>query len=212
MDDTLKKIIIYLVITIVIIGIIYVAYRLIMNTPLGKGLGKFLNGVGGVLAAAGAQLQTCNKSGYFNVSKGCWLGVAGVAIGALYGGAWLYGRFKTTSGNDTIDKTAQLAEENPVDVAGRITDGMDVEGINALDDNVVNQAAIQKMLIRKAATDYNDRVDSSGLSPQEVQQLRTMNQSDYNAAIAEANEGLTAEQQTDSDDVATQFVDEPVFA
>lgn len=211
MDYDVKKLIITLVIIIVIISIVYVSYRLIMNTPLGRGLNKFLDGVSGVLGGIGAQLETCNTVGYFNVGKGCWTGVLGLGIGIIFGGAWLYSRFKTTSGNKTLDKTAQLAEENPSDVASRITNGLDINKINSLPDNSVNDAAIQKMLARKVANDYNQRVNDAGLNPTEVQELKNMNQVEYNASIAEINEDLTSEQQTESDSTANDIVDPPVF-
>ena len=74
--------------SIVVIGIVaYVGYLMLISTPVGKGLNKFMGGIGAVLGAVGAQLDTCATNGMFG--KGCYLGYGGIAVGAAFAVAWV---------------------------------------------------------------------------------------------------------------------------
>lgn len=82
MDELLQKILTFLITTTIVIIIIAVGWRLLMNTPVGKGLNQFLGGVGAVLGAVGEQLDDCVQNGIFG--SGCYLGWGGIAIGGVY--------------------------------------------------------------------------------------------------------------------------------
>lgn len=212
MDYDVKKLIITLVIIIVIISIVYVSYRLIMNTPLGRGLNKFLDGVSGILAGIGAQLETCNKVGYFNVGKGCWTGVLALGIGILFGGAWLYSKFKTTSGNDSIDRTAQMRETSADQVVQDVISRLDLNKVNQLGDNPADNAALQKSLTRASFSEELKAINNSPNNPAARAAAKTAAKLRYDAKIDEINKGLSDNDEIEeSDTTANDIVDPPVF-
>ena len=219
MDPQIKQLIIWLVSAIAIIGLLWLAYSLLMKTAIGKGLNQFLGGVGAVLGAVGAQLTTCANSGFFNVDKGCWLGFAGLGIGIIYAGANVFGFFWKNP-RQTGSDNARLRGESDADYAkrfgkelGEMKNG-DGVGLNGLPESKVNDAAVRKVAIRKEANDYNKTLDQSDLSPNEIAQKRAGAKARYNAENAAINEELNEDGDndvTDADDTADGFEPEPVF-
>jgi hypothetical protein len=207
MDLEIKHLIILLVTAIAVIGLLWLSYYLLMKTPIGKGLNGFLGGVGAVLGAVGAQLSTCGKSGFFDVDKGCWLGVAGIGIGVLWAGSTAFGFFWK---NPRIDKTAELRGESSADTAARMGKELGEQGLNN-PDLEVNDAAMRKILNRKTANDLNEELAKSNLSPEDLKSISEEAKAQYEAENSSINEGLTEEEQNATDDTANDFQPEPEF-
>ena len=184
---------------------------MLMSTPLGKGLGDFLGGIGGILGAVGTQLETCNKDGYFNVSKGCWVGVGGIAIGVVFGGAWIASKVIDTR-NANINKQAQLKGESISKTVSDFAKSLDLK-MNELSGSKIDSAAIRKALNRKAANSLNETLKSSNLKPDDLKELSAASKQVYEAEESAIGEdfGLSEEEDAQADQVATEFEEPPVF-
>jgi len=211
MDPQIKHFIIMLVSAIIFIGIAWIGYSLLLHTPLGKGLNAFLGGAGAVLGAAGAQLSTCAKHGFFNVNKGCWLGVAGIGIGIVYAGANIAMFFKESI-NKRLSRVSQLKGQSDRESINDLVDELNVDEINeVLADSEVAEESVFKIL-NKALTRLVKKISKKlSKTPEEFQQDVEMAEREQQAANEEIDEQMNSEEQDEANDNAdnTEFyVDE----
>lgn len=105
----------------VIIVVVAASFFVISKSTLGKALSSLLGGAAGVAVAAGQQFKTCNKVGYFNVNKGCYLGIFAIIgfIGpTLFRFLWKVTGSRTN--NKLVEKTAQVSNKSQSDIIDEI--------------------------------------------------------------------------------------------
>jgi SOS response regulatory protein OraA/RecX len=210
MDPQLEKFL-FSIGSIVVIGIVaYVGYLILLSTPVGKGLNKFMGGVGAVLGAVGAQLDTCATNGMFG--KGCYLGWGGVAVGAAFVIGTLASFFKTSI-NKAIERRMALKNQTEKDAINDVVKKAGGnEGLEKIENDLKAKGASSETIesaqahaLNNAAENLNNEtVAEQGNSPAALQE---------NAAIAkqvaaEINEGLSPEDAKEAEDAAD--VAEPV--
>lgn len=195
MDPQLEKFL-FSIGSIVVIGIVaYVGYLMLISTPVGKGLNKFMGGVGAVLGAFGAQLNTCATNGMFG--KGCYLGYGGIAVGAAFVIGTILSFFKTSI-NKAIERrmalknqTEKEATDDVVKAAGgneklgEIQDALEAKG--ASPETV--EASLAHVLNNAAENLNNVTVAEQGNNPAALQE----NSAIAKQVAAEINEGLSPE-------------------
>jgi len=185
MDPQLRQLSITIFIIILVIGIIWGAYELLIRTPVGQGLNKFLGGIGAVLGSVGAQLTTCATDGYFNVPKGCYIGIAGIGIGLVYAGAWILktfgARFKQTRISKNIQDDAQLRGQSEVNSLNEMLNRIDLNKFSQLKDNPFDNA-VRDTILNKASNDQLvDSIQKSDLSPENMRQKMQEAKNNYEA-------------------------------
>lgn len=162
--------------SIVVIGIVaYVGYLMLISTPVGKGLNKFMGGIGAVLGAVGAQLDTCATNGMFG--KGCYLGYGGIAVGAAFAVAWVASFFKTSI-NKAIERRMALKNQSEKEATddivkaaggneklGELQDTLEAKGASP----EVVEASLAHVLNNAAENLNNATVAEQGNNPAELQ-------------------------------------------
>ncbi len=182
MDDLTQKIILYLVTTIIFLGVIGIGYKLLINTPAGKGLNQFLGGVGAVLGAVGSQLETCGTNGFF--SKGCYLGWGGIAIfgtvilakiGSFFINSKFFQKYRTISGKSE----AEAADECGKMIGSKISPEVQAQVEEAYPENM--QTAIwERVAIRAGLEMQKAAIEQSPMTPQN--KLNAIKQAEQAAA------------------------------
>lgn len=207
--------IIGVLITVAIVMIVVlVSYELIIRTPVGKGLGKFLGGVGAVLGAIGAQFTTCEKNGLFNVNKGCYLGFGFIGAGLLWGGVRLGGALLNrpkTPPNENMERKAMLKGQSVSDAEYEFgQDAAQIPGINDVDVSPNLDGAIyQKVFNRLQAKQIMKALDESGLSPQDIAQMEAKAKASYEAYDNQINADLSEGEVDEANAAADNYVPEP---
>lgn len=211
MDPVFKKIIMSLIPVIIFIGVAYVGYKLLIGTPAGAGLNKFLGGVGAVLGMAGAQLTTCATKGFFNVSGGCYLGVAGIAIGAVFiigKGLQLFMQYR----NNRLKYLAQKENKTQGEVAKDIIDKLG--GVQKINNSVkdlapdVAEAAVARAANNALSKMVEDSIATDPNSPGNIE-LQNMNKSEWSAANKSNNDGLDPQDAEEANDAGNELFSEP---
>lgn len=96
----------------IVIFIVILAIPLIMlgRTPVGRAMASLLGAAAGLIGAAAAQIERCNKVGYFNASKGCWAGIGAVVLGVfVIFGKYVFPLLMKNGSTSTLLKGAALA-------------------------------------------------------------------------------------------------------
>lgn len=116
----------------VFIVVLAISFYVISNSALGKALISLFGATAGIAAAVGQQFETCNKVGYFNVNKGCYLGIF-VIIGfigpILFRFLWKVTGSRTN--NELVEKTSQVSNKSQSDI---IDESIPKDGKNINDD------------------------------------------------------------------------------
>jgi hypothetical protein len=183
-SETIKKILITCIPIIIISALIIAAYEFIINTPLAKGLSELLGGVGGMLAAIGQQLDTCNKDGYFNVKGGCYLGIIGIGVGLLYAG-YKFASFFSKPTNPIFENLAQLQGTDTLTASEVIRTSPEFqdfyEKLNSSKLSPSEQAtATQKAYLEIAKNKIVEIIKKSNLSPEAKKSLFETLETQYN--------------------------------
>lgn len=159
----------------VFIVVVAVSFYVIAKSPLGKALSSLLGTLAGIASSVGQQFETCNKVGYFNVNKGCYLGVfaiIGLVGPILFRFLWKVTGSKTT--NELVEKTAQISNKSQSDV---IDDSIPKDGKN-INDEILDSngkeielssklAGWKKSFIKKMTKLFNDSVEKQSMNQEE---------------------------------------------
>ena len=159
----------------VFIVVVAVSFYVIAKSPLGKALSSLLGTAAGIASAIGQQFETCNKVGYFNVNKGCYLGIFAIIgfVGPiLFRFLWKVTGSRTT--NELVDKTAQISNKSQSDV---IDESIPKDGKN-INDEILDSngkeielssklAGWKKAFIKKMTKLFNDSVEKQSMNPEE---------------------------------------------
>jgi hypothetical protein len=127
------------------------------RTPLGKAMGDLLGALAGILGAAAAQLETCNKVGYFNASKGCWVGIGAVVLGVfVFFGKYVYPLLmKDGPAKDLVKSASAASGESEVNITIEIVNQVqaDIDKLSEQFENMSPEAKdvfIKKCFARRA--------------------------------------------------------------
>jgi len=159
----------------VFIVVVAVSFYVIAKSPLGKALSSLLGTAAGIASAIGQQFETCNKIGYFNVNKGCYLGIFAIIgfVGPiLFRFLWKVTGSRTT--NELVEKTAQISNKSQSDV---IDESIPKDGKN-INDEILDSngkeielssklAGWKKAFIKKMTKLFNDSVEKQSMNPEE---------------------------------------------
>lgn len=196
--------------TIIIILIIgYVGYLILLSSPAGKGLNKFIGGVGAVLGAVGAQLSTCSDNGMF--SKGCYLGYGGIAIGVAYLGGLILGFFKVGINARISNISALKGQSDATTISNVIKDGPDLNKVQQDMDArgmtpEAQEVGLAKINLRVTSKTQKDLLEKQNLSPQELKDKKAQVDQENVDANNAFNEDLNDSDVKESDDVANEYV------
>ena len=206
MNEATKKILGYTVPIGLFIALLVGVYYLMKNSPLGKALSDILGGAGAVAAAVGQQFKTCGNVGFFNVKKGCYIGIGAVIYGVLSVFASVMSYLTSRNNGKTIvDKTATELNKSKAEVVDNVLDKSNIDEIgdsNASDS--VQQAAYEKLINKVATEDRLNAVDKQGKSEEEITaEKETMKQDLIDANIQTDNSNdLNPKESDDSQDLA----------
>lgn len=191
----------YLVVVISVIGIIIAIAR----SALGKALSAILGTFAGVLTAVGAQIGTCNKVGYFNPGKGCYIGVLGIGYVVLQiiflVGRWLQFRTADKSTNDT----STLKGESAFETARGIVEKIDADAGGDDVTEEVRVAAIKKAFHSEAYKETLKAIKEQSFTPEKAQAENAEALEMFQENIRNINDDLDSQQQEESDSLAEEM-------
>jgi hypothetical protein len=194
---------------VILMAILAVPFIMIARTPLGKALMNLLGGLAGLIGGLGSQLKTCNKVGYFNVSEGCWMGIAAI-IGSIF---YVLGKFvypfvmKDGPAKDLVKSASAASGESEVNITIEIVN--QVQADIDLSDQFENMSPeakdvfIKKCFARRAYARGVEARKSQANSPEAKKadaEARTAAAEAETEATQEATEELTPEQEKMIDD------------
>lgn len=214
MDPQIEHLIVVLVIMAVIGGFVVAAYYFIMSTPAGKGLGKFLGGVGAVLGSIGAQLENCSKVGYLNVGKGCWAGVLAIGVAVLWGGYKLLNSsglaklFGSKSPDPRVGKIEAETGKTQGEIADEINNEINYESLPSDASPEVMEASMTKAINRAIRNIFNRTFRKIRNTPEQIKELNEIEMKSYTTYEEDANDNLDSEQEKESDEAAEDAVPE----
>ncbi len=145
----------------IVILIVILAIPLIMlgRTPVGKAMASLLGGFAGLVGAAAAQIERCNKVGYFNASKGCWAGIGAIVLGVFV----IFGKYvfpllmKNGPAKDLVTSASAATGESEakitIDIVNQIQADIDGLNLNEQFDKMSPEAKdvlVQKLFARRA--------------------------------------------------------------
>ena len=143
----------------IVILIVILAIPLIMlgRTPVGKAMASLLGGFAGLVGAAAAQIERCNKVGYFNASKGCWVGIGAIVLGVFV----IFGKYvfpllmKNGPAKDLVTSASAASGESEVKITIDIVNQVqaDIDSLNEQFEKMSPEAKdvlVQKLFARRA--------------------------------------------------------------
>ena len=143
----------------IVILIVILAIPLIMlgRTPVGKAMGSLLGAFAGLVGTAAAQIERCNKVGYFNASKGCWVGIGAIVLGVFV----IFGKYvfpllmKNGPAKDLVTSASAASGESEVKITIDIVNQVqaDIDSLNEQFEKMSPEAKdvlVQKLFARRA--------------------------------------------------------------
>ena len=171
MDEQSTKNIISVVLFLVVIGSCIASYFILSKTPLGKALNDVLGTVGAFAHIVEQQLEICQKNGYFNTGKGCYLGALLLPIGILYTAFQflsLFVGYKSKAVRTAADVSGKPAKEIVKDALDNIDDEK-IEDDDKLTKEQKENA--YKMAVNKSVEKTaKDAIAKQGKSPEAVKE------------------------------------------
>lgn len=208
--------IITLSIVAVIIILVIVAGILISKSPLGKALGDLLGLFDGLAKTIEHQIKTCDKSGWFNVKDGCYLGVLGIGVGILYAIVSVVKLVYSGKGSvsDTVDKisaeTGKTKSQVQDEIVEKVSEFQETDEYNKLSDTE-KKATLEKIGNNKASNDLVDAINKSGKSPEEIKAKIQEAKTSYEQANEDINNDLTKDEIDNVDKTVDDFEPPPEF-
>lgn len=213
MDEQTKNLIIKTIIFIVILVICIITYHLLMNSVLGKALSNLLGDTEAILALTGRQLNTCNKNGFFNVNKGCYLGVAGLGIGILFV-VFKFASLWVNSKSDLVNKVSTLTETSTSDIVSKSLEDIDIDRVLENEDLTTRQKVdvIQKALTEKISRNGQEAVKAQSKTSATIESQIKDILTEADIAKQEINDsarkdGETEEDIQESDQLADEIIE-----
>lgn len=169
----------------VFIVIVAISFYVISNSALGKALISLLGTAAGIAASMGKQFETCNKVGYFNINKGCYLGVFAV-IGLV--GPFLFRYLWKVTGsqtkNELVEETSQVSNKSQSDVIDESIPDSGKEITDKILDSNGNEIPLEskiagwkKSFIKKLRKLFNKSVEEQSMNDEEkVQKIKDFEQ------------------------------------
>ena len=209
---------------VILMAILAVPFIMIARTPLGKALMNLLGGLAGLIGGLGSQLKTCNKVGYFNVSEGCWMGIAAI-IGSIF---YVLGKFvypfvmKDGPAKDLVKSASAASGESEVkitiEIVNQVQADIDRLNLNEQFENMSPEAKdvfIKKCFARRAYAKGAAARESQAGTPEakkaeaeaEAQRAAAAAESEATQEAAEAE--LTQEQERMIDEALNDVQAEP---
>ena len=198
-----------MIIIAIIIGGMAIFIAIIGNSPLGKALSSLLGGFAGVAAAVGHQLETCNKVGYFNLKKGCFVGFFTVFAGLSYLAIQIIKKVANPSTRDPItNKLAAETGKGYIETAESVLKEINLD-VKLLDKNgkevevssKVKKAALEKALSKKLINKYQEVIQKQSKTAEarnaelrETHDVWTDREAKINKGFEEIREDMTEEE------------------
>lgn len=185
MNDGTKKIIAWIVLILVVVGIFLGLYFVFKNGVLGKAFGGLFGTLAGVTSAFDKMVQGCNKNGWAN-PKNCPLGFTGILVGSLFAVAGIYkfirwGRTKATgpegSTKSMVEKSSAVTGKDALEIQDGLIAEYDGEKIRLyVEENGEAKAilAIKTSGTKKLAENFAEEVKSRGLDEEQVAEMNVM--------------------------------------
>lgn len=202
------------------IVVLAVSFYLIAKSPIGKALTSLLGTLAGIAASIGQQFKTCNESGYFNVKKGCYLGIFGIIgfIGPILF-ASLWKMVGSPTKNDLVNRTAETSGEKPNAILEEtLPEGNPLDIIeNSAGKEITLSSKIagwKKAFYNRLQRKFNKSLDKQDMTPKERQEAIEDVQKQVDASKNDIDEQAKQDDSnTDPDEVAedvdtsTEFFD-----
>ena len=188
-----------LIVTVIVVGGILFVINSISNTPLGKALGSLLGVLGGALAAVDKQLSICNKVGFMNVGKGCWIGFAAVSMAVLTLFSKMYKMYvNNKSSNENLENLSELTGDTLSEVMIKLLFGIDgteldnaeINGVEVTDG--VKSSTYVKIINERIVKECKSILDKQSKSPEEIhnvmKEVKRINKLILDKSIKETSE------------------------
>lgn len=199
---------------VVLIVILAIPFIMLGRTPVGKALSGLIGALAGLIGAAAAQIETCNKVGYFNASKGCWVGIGAVVLGVfVFFGKYVFPLLMKDGSAKNLVKSASAATgESEVKITIEIVQKVqaDIDSVNEQFEKMSPEAKdvfIKKCFARRAYAKGADARQRQAGSP-DAKRAEAEEEARNAAAKAESEANREAELTQEQEDAIDSALNE----